>query len=116
MKKKVLKGSFGYLDYKKKMSAIMTMGMFALSLVIFIMGYITTKTNANYLTVVAVLGCLPASKCAVSMIMFLKAKGCSKEDSNEIEKVIGYGDSSLKWNEGKFNPQEWIIENILESL
>ena len=89
MKKKVLKGSFGYLDYKKKMSAIMTVGMFALSLAIFIMGYITTKTNANYLTVVAVLGCLPASKCAVSMIMFLKAKGCSKEDSNEIEKVIG---------------------------
>lgn len=89
MKNKVHKGTFGYLNYKKKTSAIMTIGMFALSLAIFIMGYITTKTNANYLTVVAVLGCLPASKCAVSMIMFLKAKGCTNEDRDEIEKAIG---------------------------
>lgn len=89
MKNKVQKGMFGYLSYKKKMSAVMTIGMFALSLAIFVMGYVTTKTNANLLTVVAVLGCLPASKSAVSMIMFLKAKGCSEEDKNEIESVIG---------------------------
>ncbi len=89
MKNKVVKGAYGYLAYKKKMSAIMTIGMFALSLAIFIMGYVTTKTNANYLTVVAVLGCLPASKSAVSMIMYLKAKGCSQEDKDAIEKVIG---------------------------
>ena len=63
----------------------MTIGMFAISLAIFIMGYISTKTNANYLTVVAVLGCLPASKCAVSLIMFLKAKECSSEDKDMIE-------------------------------
>ncbi len=89
MKNKVQKGMFGYLSYKKKMSVVMTIGMFALSLAIFVMGYVTTKTNANLLTVVAVLGCLPASKSAVSMIMFLKAKGCSEEDKNEIESVIG---------------------------
>lgn len=89
MKNKVQKGEFGYLAYKKKTSALMTIGMFALSLAIFIMGYITTKTNANLLTVVAVLGCLPASKCAVSMIMYLKAKGCNEEDYNEIQKAIG---------------------------
>ena len=71
MKSKVQKGQYGYLSYKKKFSAIVTIGMFALSLAIFIMGYVTTKTNANLLTVVAVLGCLPASKSAVSMLMFL---------------------------------------------
>ena len=89
MKRKIQKGAFGYLGYKKKMSAIMTISMFALSLAIFIMGYITTKTNANYLTVVAVLGCLPASKSAVAMIMYLKAKACSTEDKEAIETVIG---------------------------
>lgn len=89
MKTKVQKGAFGYLNYKKKMSVIMTVGMFALSLAIFILGYVTTKTNANYLTVVAVLGCLPASKSAVSMIMYLKAKGCSEESRNSIDAVIG---------------------------
>lgn len=89
MKSKIQKGMFGYLSYKKKMSVVMTIGMFALSLAIFVMGYVTTKTNANLLTVVAVLGCLPASKSAVSMIMFLKAKGCGAEDKEVIEKVIG---------------------------
>ena len=89
MKSKVQKGQYGYLSYKKKLSAIITIGMFALSLAIFIMGYVTTKTNANLLTVVAVLGCLPASKSAVSMIMFLKAKGCSEEDKNVVEAAIG---------------------------
>ena len=89
MKNKIQKGKFGYLSYKKKMSTAMTIGMFALSLAIFVMGYVTTKTNANYLTVVAVLGCLPASKSAVSMIMFLKAKGCSGEDKTVIEDAVG---------------------------
>lgn len=89
MKNKIVKGCYGYLPYKKKMSVIMTFGMFALSLAIFIMGYITTKTNANLLTVVAVLGCLPASKSAVSMIMYLKAKGAGEEDKNVIENVKG---------------------------
>ncbi len=89
MKNKIQKGSFGYLAYKKKFSTIMTIGMFALSLAIFLMGYITTKSNANLLTVVAVLGCLPASKSAVSMIMYLKAKGASTEDKSTIEDVIG---------------------------
>ena len=54
MKNKVQKGMFGYLSNRKKTSALVTFGMFALSLAIFIMGYVTTKTNANYLTVVAV--------------------------------------------------------------
>ena len=89
MKSKVQKGQYGYLSYKKKFSAIVTIGMFALSLAIFIMGYVTTKTNANLLTVVAVLGCLPASKSAVSMIMYFKAKGCSEEDKAIVEAAIG---------------------------
>ena len=89
MKNKVQKGNFGYLAYKKKFSAFITIGMFSLSLAIYLMGYLTTRTNANLLTVVAVLGCLPASKSAVSMIMYLKAKGASEEDKTVIEEVKG---------------------------
>ena len=51
---------------------------FALSLAIFAAGYLTTHDRKNLLTVVAVLGLLPASKSLVNMIMFLKAKGCSQ--------------------------------------
>ena len=89
MKNKIQKGSFGYLSYKKKFSAIVTIAMFAISITLYIAGYITTKNNANLLTVVAVLGCLPASKSAVGMIMFLKAKGATVEDKMSIENVIG---------------------------
>lgn len=89
MKRKIKKGDYGYIAYKKKFSTFMTIGMFTLSLAIFIMGYITTKTNANLLTVVAVLGCLPASKSAVSMIMYLKAKGATEEDRTVIDNIIG---------------------------
>ncbi len=89
MNHKIQKGMFGYLSYKKKTSAVMTISMFAISLALFIAGYVTTKTNANLLTVVAVLGCLPASKSAVSMIMFLKAKGGTVEDKEVIEGAIG---------------------------
>lgn len=89
MKNRVQKGGLGYLAYKRKMTIIGTIGMFALSLALYIMGYITTGSNKNLLTVVAVLGCLPASKCAVSMIMYIKAKGCSEADSKEINLAIG---------------------------
>lgn len=89
MKNKVQKGQFGYLSYKKKLTTIVTIGMFAISIALYFAGYVTTKTNANLLTVVAILGCLPASKSAVSMIMFFKAKGCSMENKEIIEKVIG---------------------------
>ena len=89
MKNKVQKGNYGYLSYKKKMTTFITAAMFAISISLYIAGYVTTKTNANVLTVVSILGCLPASKSAVSMIMFLKAKGCSIEDRDTIEKVVG---------------------------
>lgn len=87
--KKNTKGSYGYLSAKKKSTTIITISMFAVSIALYIAGYITTKTNANLLTVVAILGCLPASKSAVNMIMFLKAKECSEKDHEAIESVIG---------------------------
>ena len=59
--------------------------MFFVSISLYMAGVAATKTNKNLLTLVAVLGCLPASKSAVSMIMFLKAKGCSGALKAEIE-------------------------------
>lgn len=73
------KGAFGYIEAQKKYTLIRTVVYFALSLSIFFMGYATTGTRKNLLTVVAVLGCLPASKSMVNMIMFFRAKGCSEE-------------------------------------
>ena len=32
-----------------------------------------------------------------------------------IDNAPGYWDSSLQWHEGKFNPQGWMIENIIKN-
>lgn len=74
---KLTKGCYGYLKSRKKREIIRTIVYFALPLAIFLMGYYTTGTKKNLLTVVAVLGALPASKSAVSLIMYLKAGVCS---------------------------------------
>ena len=89
MKKKYNKGEFLYLSHKKKSETIKTLVYFGISAAIFIMGYLSTHTKANYLTIVAVLGCLPASKSAVSMIMNLKVKGCSDKLHKEIKDRFG---------------------------
>lgn len=36
--------------------------------------------------------------------------------SSAYDKCPGYWDSSLNWHEGKFNPQFWILEDIIESI
>lgn len=78
-KNKIVKGQYGYIKKQRTRVIIRTVCMFGLSLAIFGIGIWSTKTKANLLTVVAILGCLPASKSAVNMIMFLRAKGCSEK-------------------------------------
>lgn len=71
------KGTYGYIARQRRWEIIKTIAMFAVSISLYVAGYVATKSNKNLLTLVAVLGCLPASKSAVNMIMFFKAKGCS---------------------------------------
>lgn len=70
--KKVSKGQYGYLSYQKRMVILRTILLFAISFAILIIGICTTKTKSNALTIIAILGMLPASKSAVNMIMFLR--------------------------------------------
>ena len=71
------KGAYGYLENRKIYTALRTVLFFLLCVGIYLAGYLTTGTNRNLLTVVAILGCLPACKSAVNFIIFIKAKGCS---------------------------------------
>lgn len=83
--KEKYKGTKNYLKTQKRYEILRTVIYFAISLSLFIAGYIATKNRMNLLTVVAVLGCLPASKSAVDMIMYLRYKGCSEENASKIE-------------------------------
>ena len=88
----VPKGAFGYLNNRKKYTALRTVLFFSISAALYISGIIRTGSNKNLLTIVAVLGCLPACKSAVNFILFLRAKGCS--DALH-EKLVSYEDGSM---------------------
>lgn len=85
------KGTCGYLNSQKKYEIIRTLIYFTISLCLFAAGWITTGEKLNLLTVVAILGCLPASKSAVQMIMFLRYKSLSDKVCN----VLSEYDASL---------------------
>lgn len=74
----VKKGSYGYIENHKAVTALRTLLFFVVCVGVYLMGYLTTGTSKNLLTIVAVLGCLPSCKSAVNLIVFLRAKGCSE--------------------------------------
>ncbi len=78
------KGEKGYLAYQKKAVVLRTALLFALSLAVFGIGLVSTGHKENLLTIVAVLGCLPASRSAVNMVMLLRYHGISEEDAAQI--------------------------------
>lgn len=83
--KKVLKGTKGYLAYAKKKALLWTIVLFMLSLGLFLTGYISTGSKENYLTIVAVLGCLPASRSLVNTIVKFRYHGISDEAFEKID-------------------------------
>lgn len=95
---KMTKGCYGYLARQKKKEVVKTIVYFALSLSIFAMGYFSTGTKMNLLTIVAVLGCLPASKSAVSAFMYLKAAGCSGDCYQDVKSYEEKGDTLLLYD------------------
>lgn len=78
------KGTSGYLRTQKNYEILRTVLYFAISLSLFLAGWVTTGSRENLLTIVAVLGCLPACKSLVEMFMFLRYKGCNEQDAAQI--------------------------------
>lgn len=78
------KGTQGYLAYKKRMECLRTIVYFGVVAAIFSLGYIQTGTRLNLLTVVAVLGCLPASKALVGVITRLPYHSLEQDKAEEI--------------------------------
>lgn len=86
---KAIKGNFGYLIAKRRQVLFRTILYFGIALALFIAGYVTTGTRKNLLTVVAVLGCLPACKSMVQLIMLFRAKGCSEQTHKILAPLEG---------------------------
>lgn len=83
------KGTRNYINSQKKFEIMRTVLYFILPFGLFAIGYITTKQRANLLTVVAVVGSLPACKSLVGMIMYLRYKSCPVQEADCIDAHIG---------------------------
>ena len=83
---KVNKGEFGYIRFHKKTQGIKTAVLFLIPLALFLIGYITTKTKENYFTLIAILGCLPACKEMVNVLVFFKYHSISEKLFEELSR------------------------------
>ncbi len=79
------KGEWGYTDAHKRSQILKTFLFFLIPISIFVLGYVTTGTKRNYFTILAIVGCLPACKEMVNVLMFLKRRSMPKGLYEEIE-------------------------------
>ena len=78
--KKTKKGTYGYIRNERKRRLLITLASFAIPLIIYVTGYIQTKTRLNLFTFVAILGCIPAAQAMVSFIMIAMQKPFSQKN------------------------------------
>ena len=87
--KKAAKGKFGYTLSHRKRQLIKMSLYIALALAIFLVGWITTKTTKNVLSIIAIVGALPISKEMVGVIMSYKRKPMDKAVYEQISAKAG---------------------------
>lgn len=71
---KIKKGDFGYFSAEKKKQLLITFLLFAVPLGIFFSAWAYHGTRLTVFTVISVVGCLPACKALVSLIMILRCR------------------------------------------
>lgn len=82
---KIKKGDAGYIRSRKKKIIIKTLLQFGIVIALLLLGIWQTGDRMNLLTVVAILGCLPASKSLVELIMIFPHHSITEEMAAEIE-------------------------------
>ncbi len=83
------KGEFGYFTAEKKHRGAVTALLFALPLGIFFAAWFSLKTRMTIWTVGCVVGCLPACRSMVNLIMLLMRKPMDEKLYREIEGHAG---------------------------
>lgn len=87
---RVKKGERGYIRYEQKKRFLITLGLFALPMIVFITGLVMTDGNKNNIfTVIAMVGCLPACRSTVSFIMMMLQKPMDVKTYETIQSHTG---------------------------
>ena len=87
--KKVNKGDYGYIRYEKKKRLLITVALFLIPLAAFLAAFLITGTKKNIITVIAMVGCLPACRVILQItIIFLLLISCSGYPSYVLKLVV----------------------------
>ena len=87
--KSARKGEFGYIAAEKKRKLLLTAVLFAVPLFIFFTALIYFKTRLTIWTVITVVGCLPACKMLVNLIMLFRSPSLDQETYQKIADHAG---------------------------
>ncbi len=82
---KTKKGNAGYIGKRKKFAVGKTAAEFGIVIALFLLGLWQTKTRLNWLSIVAVLGCLPAAKAMVEVVMLMPHHSIDCKTADEVE-------------------------------
>ena len=82
---KVAKGDAGYIRARKRKILLKMILEFAIVIALLVLGIVETGSRQNLLTVVSVLGCLPASKALDEFIMVFPHRSITEEKAAEID-------------------------------
>lgn len=81
---KIKKGNAGYIESRKRQVILKTVLEFGIVIELLLLGIWQTGDRLNMLTVVAILGCLPASKALVELIMIMPHHSTEQNVADEI--------------------------------
>lgn len=84
-KKKIRKGDFGYIQHEKIRKFLVTLLLFAIPMAAFVGAYLITGTKKNIITVIAMVGCLPACKSLVGFIVMFLQKSMDESSYRKIK-------------------------------
>lgn len=96
--KKPEKGSIEYISKRKKNTILRTILFFGAAFSVLAIGYFSTGTTKNYLTIIAMLGMLPASRSAVEMIISLRVKEVDETLFHKMEELSKNAAFDLQYN------------------
>lgn len=83
------KGEYGYFNAEKKRRLLTTLALFVLPIGLYAIGLHIAGRKANILTVVAMVGFIPAALSLVGLIMIMMRKSIPKEEYDQIDSHIG---------------------------
>ena len=86
---KAKKGEWGYLKAQRIRRLVITILLFSIPALIFMTSMLYFGTNKNIMTIVAMVGIVPASMSLVNLIMFLMRKSLPEEEYRAIHEHEG---------------------------